>query len=176
MRGGLWAAAMLFLSCGASCGPSFEAVYEGNVRFEHCYRLDRDTVNASSHREYCWTQWVQTYTYGQSQDRVEYAKRRIRVLRGEPPPGARPDHPQEVALNATPGTSTTDAVNPQAAPAAAQSATPAVTAPNEELPGDGCATACRSTLTLCRKGCLTAPKGCAPCEPDYNSCMRRCFE
>lgn len=27
----------------SSCGPSVQSIYEGNVRFEHCYRLDLDT-------------------------------------------------------------------------------------------------------------------------------------
>lgn len=175
MRGGLWQAAMLAL-CGVSCGPSFEAVYEGNVRFEHCYRLDHDEEIASSHRDYCWTQWVQTYTYGQPQDRVEYAKRRIRVLRGEPPPNTRSDR-SPVLESATSVDSTREAANPP--PKALDTAPPAAEPRKvlgEEVPGEGCATGCRSGLSQCRKGCQTAPKGCAPCEPDYNSCMRRCFE
>jgi hypothetical protein len=171
MRSGLWLAAVL-ASSGVSCGPSFEAVYEGNVRFEHCYRLDRDAEIASSHREYCWKQWVHAYTYGQPQDRVEYAKRRIRVLRGEPPPGSR----DQASLWT--GAAAADSARPAAGPSpiSVASEVPAAKPSSEELPGDGCATSCRSALSECRKGCQTAPKGCAPCEPDYNSCMRRCFE
>ena len=34
-------AALLFgLGLGAACGPSVQSIHEGNVRFEHCYRLD----------------------------------------------------------------------------------------------------------------------------------------
>jgi hypothetical protein len=173
MRGSVWLAAVL-VSSGASCGPSFEAVYEGNVRFEHCYRLDRDEEIASSHREYCWKQWVQAYTYGQPHDRVEYAKRRIRVLRGEPPPGLQRDHPlvpaEAAALNGTEQAASDPPSN------AVVGETAATKSAGEALPGDDCATGCRAALSQCRKGCQTAPKGCAPCEPDYNSCMRRCFE
>ena len=62
------------------CGPSVQSIYEGNVRFEHCYRLDIDPHIAPTHREACWREWKQTYTYGQTRDRVEYAERRIRAL------------------------------------------------------------------------------------------------
>jgi hypothetical protein len=172
MRSALWLASVLVLS-GASCGPNFEAVYEGNVRFEHCYRLDRDGEIASSHREYCWKQWVQAYTYGQPQDRVEYAKRRIRVLRGEPPPGLRRHHSSVLTEVAT-ADSAIPAADPP--PSGISNEAPVTKSASEELPGDECATNCRSALSQCRKGCQTAPKGCAPCEPDYNSCMRRCFE
>jgi hypothetical protein len=175
MRSGLWRAAMLALS-GVSCGPSFEAVYEGNVRFEHCYRLDHDEEIASSHRDYCWTQWVQTYTYGQPQDRVEYAKRRIRVLRGEPPPSAPRDRSQVQAPASAMESASVATDPPPVALDTAQDVGEARKSLNEEVPGDDCATRCRSALSQCRKGCQTAPKGCAPCEPDYNSCMRRCFE
>ena len=64
----------------AACGPSVQSIYEGNVRFEHCYRLDIDPHIAPTHREACWREWKQTYTYGQTRDRVEYAERRIRAL------------------------------------------------------------------------------------------------
>ena len=64
----------------AGCGPSVQSIYEGNVRFEHCYRLDIDPHIAPTHREACWKEWKETYTYGQTRDRVEYAQRRIRAL------------------------------------------------------------------------------------------------
>lgn len=64
----------------AGCGPSVQTIYEGNVRFEHCYRLDIDPTIAPTHREACWKEWKQLYTYGQTRDRVEYAERRIRAL------------------------------------------------------------------------------------------------
>jgi hypothetical protein len=175
MRSGLWQAAMLVALGGASCGPSFEAVHEGNVRFEHCYRLDHDEEIASSHRDYCWTQWVQVYTYGQPQDRVEYAKRRIRVLRGEPPPGVQRDRSQVLSSPAA-ADSATPATDPRPAALGVAEEIATTKLQGTELPGDSCATSCRNALSQCRKGCQTAPKGCAPCEPDYNSCMRRCFE
>lgn len=170
------AAALTLLIAGglllaAACGPSYEAVYQGNVRFEHCFRLDHDQRIASTHREYCWNQWVQAYTYGQPQDRVDYAKRRIRVLRGEPPPGMPQRLEPEAEASEEPPAAAVPSAPPAVAPIASAAPSPAV-----ELPGDSCTLGCREALGRCRKGCQTAPKGCVPCEPEYNACMRQCFE
>lgn len=64
------------------CGPSVQSIYEGDVRFEHCYRLDLELDVASSHRQACWTNWLNRYTYGQTRDRLEYARRRVRSFAG----------------------------------------------------------------------------------------------
>lgn len=165
-------ACCLLLALG--CGPSYEAVYQGNVRFEHCFRLDHDQRIASTHREYCWNQWVQAYTYGQPQDRVDYAKRRIRVLRGEPPPGSPPQAPPAEQAPQEPVAAEVAPI--VAAPVTAAPVASAAPSPAVELPGDSCALGCREALGRCRKGCQTAPKGCVPCEPEYNACMRQCFE
>jgi hypothetical protein len=42
----------------AGCGPSVQSIYEGDVRFEHCYRLDLELDVAPSHRQACWTSWL----------------------------------------------------------------------------------------------------------------------
>ena len=57
-----------------------QSIYEGDVRFEHCYRLDLDLNIAPTHREACWKQWLTSYTYGQARDRIEYARRRVRAF------------------------------------------------------------------------------------------------
>src|SRR4051812_49840524 len=70
----------LALALVAGCGPSFQAIYEGDARFEHCYALD-DAPNAPmKDKTSCWRDWTQHYTYGQTRDRVEYAKARARAL------------------------------------------------------------------------------------------------
>ncbi len=64
----------------AGCGPSFQALYEGDTRFEHCYAID-DTPDAPLERKArCWHDWVKNYTYGQTRDRVEYANMRYQAL------------------------------------------------------------------------------------------------
>jgi hypothetical protein len=69
---GLWA---------VGCGPSVQLIYEGNLRFEHCYRLDLDEHISPTHRQACWSEWVHYYAKDQTQDRVDYAKRRIEAIR-----------------------------------------------------------------------------------------------
>lgn len=63
-----------------ACGPSVQFIYEGNIRFEHCYRLDLDSRIVASHRKACWEDWLARYPRAQTRDRLEYAKRRIDSL------------------------------------------------------------------------------------------------
>lgn len=63
-----------------ACGPSVQFIYEGNIRFEHCYRLDFDENIAPTHRKVCWEDWLARYTRGQTRDRLEYATRRIGAI------------------------------------------------------------------------------------------------
>lgn len=68
----------LFLSAG--CGPSFQAVYENDARFEHCYALDDTPTAAMEKKADCWNDWTRNHTYGQTRDRVEYARARYDAL------------------------------------------------------------------------------------------------
>jgi hypothetical protein len=69
-----------WLALGAGCGASYQALYEGEVRFEHCYKLDEQTSLPLMQRRECWREWTQFYTYGQTRDRIEYALTRLREL------------------------------------------------------------------------------------------------
>ena len=64
----------------AGCGASYQSLYEGEVRFEHCYRLDEEQGMPPGQRRACWHDWSMHYTYGQTRDRLEYALRRQREL------------------------------------------------------------------------------------------------
>src|SRR4051812_7439067 len=70
-------ASLCALLITGACGPSVQSIYEGNVRFEHCYRLDLEVDTAPTHRRACWSEWLNLYTYGQPRDRIEYARRRL---------------------------------------------------------------------------------------------------
>jgi hypothetical protein len=63
-----------------ACGPSFQAIYEGDQRFEHCYALDDNPGAPVPDKGNCWRDWMQNYTFGQTRDRVEYAAVRQRAL------------------------------------------------------------------------------------------------
>ena len=149
----------------ASCGPSVQTIYEGNVRFEHCYRLDIDPHIAPTHREACWKEWQQTYTYGQTRDRVEYAERRIRALASgddrrptldtspavikKKPDGAPSEAPIPTSLHAPPPPTAPPAGKPDAGEPDA-SLNDEVEAP---LPDDQCSAHCGDGWDSCSDSC-----------------------
>ena len=82
MKRGAWGcqigiAALVFV---AGCGANMQAVYEGDVRFEHCMALDLRADARDQLRRECWVEWVAYYTYGQTRDRVAHAELRIQQL------------------------------------------------------------------------------------------------
>ena len=170
-----------------ACGPSVQSIYEGNVRFEHCYRLDLDLEIVPTHRRHCWEQWLESYRYGQPRDRVEYARRRVQKFAGgdfERPTlrleaSAHPDVrtavvPEPTSVRAPPPPLATGA-----APASPITVNPSPSA--DPAPGGECASECSRSRAECRGAvCADATgagaKVCESCDSDYKTCMRRCFE
>jgi hypothetical protein len=158
----------------AACGPSFEAIQEGDLRFAHCDRLDLDANISPSHRLHCWREWRRVYTYGQTRDRVEYAQRRIaEVVSGdvspafELPPGERRRGPNDARQ--TPRLNPTEVAAPLEAPSEAPSEPPAVVDVDPE-----CRSSCEADQAGCAPGCETKPTGCQPCEPSIEACLEKC--
>ena len=86
-RGGELAAASsvaVALAALVACGPSYQAIYEGDSRFEHCYALEETGAVTMGQKSDCWHDWTPRYTYGQTRDRVEYAYTRYRALTRAP--------------------------------------------------------------------------------------------
>jgi len=167
-----------------------QSIYEGDVRFEHCYRLDLDRETAPSHRHACWQQWVEMYSYGQTRDKIEYAKRRLRYLEaGETsPPELNLASGSQAAVGASiPAHTDVHAPPPSVAPrepanasesaAALAPAGPTGPAP---LPGQQCAADCasgfRDCLVLCAGPSAQDPARCVGCNQDYGLCMQRCYQ
>lgn len=170
----------------SACGASIQAVYEGDVRFERCMALDSRSDVKPTLRSACWEEWVKYYTFGQTLDRVEYAKQREKQLRtasdfeeglalslaGEARARSAVPDPTSV-LAPPPMTLATDGGVPGASTdtggddAGADASIPAP-------PGAACADECDEAWTTCRKECaITAcNKG---CEAKHRRCMRRCF-
>jgi hypothetical protein len=136
-------------------------IYDGNVRFEHCYRLDLDTSIAPTHRRACWQDWLQKHTYGQTGDRLAHARRRLSDLdrgdqatlalkldAGAEPIRASAGAPLPTSIHAAPPPKS---VEPTMTPAAA-SATSA-NQPPASPPEDDCAHACRETWSACAPIC-----------------------
>jgi len=171
------------------CGPSVQSIYEGNVRFEHCYRLDLERDVATTHRQACWTAWLDRYTYGQSRDKLEYARRRVHAFssgdvdRPQLRIGESQPHQQDARqfYLVVPAPTSVHAPPPPIAtrmnavePAPVSSAEPLAKA----APGEGCASDCHSAFMSCNQACDPAAKStaCKSCDPDYKKCMQRCFE
>ena len=148
------------------CGPSIQPIHEGGVRFEHCYRLDLDPRIAPAHRHACWKQWLEVYSYGQSRDRIEYSRRRVRDLEAGDPNPPQLNLEQAEAREArqfymaTPAPTSVHAPPPPVAPPE----------PTEPLaPGDACVASCRSAraqcFTRCGQSADSAPSAASPTQP-----------
>lgn len=76
----------ILLACVAAvggslaCGPSLQAIYEGNSHFEHCYALEENAQTKLGDKVDCWRDWSEHYTYGQTRDRILYATSRYVAL------------------------------------------------------------------------------------------------
>ncbi|HEX2874465.1 MAG TPA: hypothetical protein VHP33_24595 [Polyangiaceae bacterium] len=183
------AALLLGPALVTSCGPSAQSIYEGDVRFEHCYRLDLELDVASSHRQACWTTWLDRYTYGQSRDRLEYARRRVRAFAGGDidRPALKVGQNQEqdsrqfylvvpspTSVHAPPPPIATRVNVVEPPPSNSAEARPV----EKPAPGEDCAEACKNAFSSCNMACDPAAKSaaCKSCDPDYKKCMARCFE
>jgi hypothetical protein len=170
-----------------------QSIYEGDVRFEHCYRLDLELDVATTHRQACWTTWLDRYTYGQSRDRLEYARRRVRAFTtGDADrPALRIGGNQEQRDSrqfylVVPAPTSVHAPPPPIATRMNLVTDPPPSSPSEALvktseksaPGEDCAGACHSAFSSCNQACDPAAKtpACKSCDPDYKKCMQRCFE
>ncbi len=186
---GLVLASVACCACWA-CGASVQAVQEGTLRFEHCYRLDLNTETATTHRRTCWQEWVTAYTYGQSRDRIEYARRRIRSLAvGDPSrptlhvEAARKPEQRQFYLSVP----TAGSLHSPPAPIATRTYVPPDAGHRPQLTTDDCAHSCQATLQSCRAPCAAndaaaagaaahVADACSGCEADYKRCMVRCYQ
>jgi hypothetical protein len=188
---GRYALPALFVALASgACGPSVQSIYEGNVRFEHCYRLDLEVDAAPTHREACWKEWLGMYTYGQPRDRIEYARRRVRAFAAGDPDcpklnigdskktEARQFYlvvPAPTSVHAPPPPIATRWYGDAGAPP------PTPTSPTvTPAPQDDCGGSCRENYQVCARPCdpdASKPDpACKACDPDYKACMKRCFQ
>lgn len=167
----------------SACGPSFQAIYEGNTRFEHCYALDENPALSMPDKAACWRDWSEHYTYGQTRDRIHYATARYVAL------SEAPNVPTDEALmmaapGETPRASTISAPTPtnafapppkvldpselRAVTSTQKGDTPggtaldggATSAPKEPaLPASLCADGCGENYRSCSAGCGTTEDG-----------------
>jgi hypothetical protein len=185
------ACALAVTAVFVDCGPSFQAVYEGDVQFEHCYAVDESARASLREKAECWRDWTKNYTYGQTRDRVEYAASRRDALyaiaknptddlmmEGAPGGGFRKkviSAPSPTSVF-TPPPSTM----PEIADAGARDAEAVVAPPTgPHPPSFGCTDSCTQNWRSCEDGCddagTTGPGTCAACATAYGRCMSACF-
>ncbi len=159
-----------------ACGPSFQAVYEGNVRFEHCYALDMGPVPPGARKD-CWHDWLFNYTYGQSRDRVEYAAARFSELSldGNLP---RQEMPSRARVAAVPMPTSAFAPAPNLVSEKVAAPDPeshvASAAPLVQAPGEACSTSCAGAWRTCHETCHGG--SCETCDRSYRQCVPRCLQ
>jgi hypothetical protein len=178
--------AIALLTAVTACGASIQAVYEGDVRFEHCMALDSRPDTKPTLLSACWEEWVKFYTFGQTRDRVEYAKLRQKQLstssdfdEGEwAAQNTRAAVPEPTSvLEPPPMTLASDGGGAPPPPEDA-GADGGVDAGGDAAipppPGAACGSECDESWTFCRKECKSAAceKGCAG---NHKRCMRKCF-
>jgi hypothetical protein len=162
-----------------ACGPSFQAVYECDVRFEHCYALDESPAAPGSKQE-CWRGWLRSYTYGQSRDRVEYAATRFSQL------SLGPSLPSEELRDARPRRRSSNVAAPVptnafapppnlAASVSASATTPPPVREAARAPGADCSDGCMQHWTLCREDCKDGERACLECDRRYRACVPSCL-
>jgi hypothetical protein len=167
-------------------------MYEGDVMFEHCYRLDIDVAVPTPEKRACWDRWLATGTRGQTRDRVEFAAARSRALLAAPSASgvaflhiAAPMPTDsasstsvacplpETPFEAPPSTLASRPTAPSSvSPAASASAALAPTTPAAKR--QFCIDACAGQLATCVGLCGTVRCG-QKCSEEVKSCMTDCL-
>jgi hypothetical protein len=188
----------------AACGPSFQAIYEGNSRFEHCYALEENPQTPARERADCWRDWSERYTYGQTRDRVQYAIARYVALSQAAnvptdealmmaAPGVTPRQTTITAPAPTnafaPPPKVLDDIDAGLRPATgpdrnkvvgegadAGPAASAAKGPPPPLPSAECTDRCGSAYKDCGLTCDAGAKCADQCNKPYKTCMRGCFK
>ena len=161
-----------------SCGASIRALYESDVRFEHCMALDARPDVKPTLRRTCWEEWDSFYTFGQTRDRIDYARLREKQLGGasdfDEPEGPAP---RLAAVSPDP----TSAIAPPpmlmaATDGGAPDAAPEVDPEVEERKAAHarCASECQQALDACPKACRATPSCLKACAARHLRCAARC--
>ena len=188
---------------GLGCGPSFQAIYEGDARFEHCYALEEDPNVAMQYKSECWRDWMKRYTYGQTRDRVQYAANRYGALTRAPAlptdeamMGAAPgEEGEKTQISApaptsayTPPPTTSQGVTTTTSTKAWTSTAPVLdggigpspapaSVPEPRGPLADCTDACTANWKGCKGPCEQMGKhSCDYCEKPYRGCLKQCMK
>src|SRR5208282_5251534 len=173
-------AALLAAASMLSCGASIRAIYESDVRFEHCMALDASSDVKPTLRLGCWDEWTRFYTFGQTRDRIDYAHLREKQLSGAS------DVDEADTTAAQPSATAAAAPDPTSAIAPPPSMVAAVLdggAPDAGAPAEAeertalharCVSECDQALDTCRQICKKTPSCERACGLRSKRCSARC--
>ena len=160
------------------CGPSFQAIYEGDARFERCYALEDTGAASMSDKASCWNDWLERSRYGQTRERIEYADARHLALVNAlvNAPSAPTD---EALMAAAPGVIDTSAQLAAPTPISAFSPPPVTARPLEpvSVPPVKPAALRAPPASACLESCAASWRSCSdksPCDSDYARCVTKC--
>ncbi len=183
------------------CGPSYQAIHEGDARFEHCYAIDEGAAASMDDKSRCWSDYRQHYAFGQARDRLTYAARReqllarsqavptdeammeaapgqVAVVPNAPAPTNAFVPPPQLLQQPPPKVVTTASTSMAAAHFQQQDAgalpitsTPPFS-PVREAPGASCANRCTESWHTCERTCIGAKGG--PASPAANAAKAAC--
>lgn len=193
-----WSLVLVVGGAPLGCGPSFQALYEGDARFEHCYALDANAQAPMGKKADCWKHYDTEYAWSQPIDRVRFARARTQALSAAAQmptdealmmaaPGARPDEGRITA----PAPTSPDAPPPKVLPVkvdqlprreVASVHTPevvdaGVVAGPVPVPAPGalCQGVCDAHWRACGGQCGDRARACEKCSRTYRACMQQCF-
>lgn len=175
-------------------------MYEGEVRFEHCYKMDELPHIPLIQKRECWREWTHFYTYGQTRDRIEYAFKRQRMLSSEimnpeghaaaaadagstlspilagPAPTNAFESPPKVHT-AKPVDAGPDVAPVDAGPSPDSEEMDILDLSDDTPPGTKGLLKCFRTWKLCRSECTTNKPRCrAKCDLLWRSCVPKCVQ
>jgi hypothetical protein len=199
----LWRRSGVCLALSA-CAPSYNVVYEGDARFEHCYALDDSPYATMEQKSACWRDWTEHHTLGQTRDKIEYAQARWRAIErapemptdeammaAAPGVGARDSNqltaPLPTSAFAPPPRTDTDGALPQTrTTTTVQSKTTTTVVetktvqpklvPLPRAPGSECVEACTQAWDVCHTECSGNKEKCDVCEDRHETCLLSCVK
>jgi len=168
----LWAAVLLATGLVA-CGPSFQAIYEGNARFEHCYALEENPQAPSLPTD----EALMMAAPGEAP--------RLSSITAPAPTNAFAPPPKVLEAAAVEGPAAPDPSDVASIPVLGVDAgTPSDAARAPTLPAASCMARCANGFQECSaKGECSGidanaqrTKSCEACPRTYRLCMRNCFK
>lgn len=175
----LTAASTLALAAGCG-GVGMRSVVEGDMRFEHCYRIDDDPSTPLPGKRACWADWTKNYTKGQDRSRIKYARERIHVL-DDVASGTLAVAPVGTPIGADSAAACPPPSSPYVPPPSlAASASPktngevsAVNVPSAKW--QACSEGCTKTWRGCVSPCNATTPCLSECDTAFHGCMKTCL-